>query len=130
MSIEQLNMVPDQFKNNLVWNLGHMLITQQRLCYRMSGLDCIVEEDLIGKYSKGSKPTGFVSNNELSFIQEMLITSVDQLEKDYKDGLFKEYKTYPTSYGYELQSIDDAITFNNLHEGLHFGVIMAIKKLV
>jgi hypothetical protein len=52
------------------------------------------------------------------------------LREDYQHGVFKSYKEYPTSYGFELKSIDDAIIFNNVHESLHLGTIMALKKLV
>ncbi len=30
---EQMNRVPDKMKNNLIWNIGHLVFTQQMLCY-------------------------------------------------------------------------------------------------
>lgn len=38
LSMEQLNEVPAGFTNNIVWNLGHMLASQQGVCYLRGGL--------------------------------------------------------------------------------------------
>ena len=32
LTIEQLNKIPEGFKNNIAWNLTHLLVTQQLLC--------------------------------------------------------------------------------------------------
>jgi hypothetical protein len=34
------------------------------------------------------------------------------------------------STGYVLTSAQDAMTFNNFHEGIHLGVILGLRKLV
>jgi hypothetical protein len=52
------------------------------------------------------------------------------LEEDYEAGIFTEYSAYKTSTGFEIDSMEKAIIFNNFHESLHLGVIMSLKKLV
>jgi len=37
LSVEQLNEIPGRLNNNIIWNLGHTLVTQQHLCYIRSG---------------------------------------------------------------------------------------------
>ncbi len=32
--ILQHRVYPPNFNNNLIWNIGHILVTQQLLCYR------------------------------------------------------------------------------------------------
>ena len=44
--------------------------------------------------------------------------------------LFQNFNEYPTSTGFVLKNNRDSMEFNNFHEGLHIGVIMAIRKLV
>ena len=39
LSIEQLNHIPDGFNNNIIWNLAHIVATQQNICYKRAGLD-------------------------------------------------------------------------------------------
>ena len=56
--------------------------------------------------------------------------SVDVLEKDLNEGTFKEYKEYTVGFGTHLTSVQDAIIFNNAHVGLHYGYVLALKKLL
>jgi len=126
----QLNLIPEGFNNNLIWNMGHIVITQQLLCYSLSGLTPIVDNDMLGRYRKGSKPEGDVSAEEIALIKDLLATSGGQMEADFAAGKFQNYKEYTTSYNVTLASAEDAIMFNNVHEGLHFGNILSMKKLV
>ncbi len=127
LSLEQLNYIPDGFKNNIIWNIGHILVTQQLLVYALSGNKMCFENDFIDAFRKGSKATN-VSQEEVELIKKNLFSSIEQTSKDYEAGLFRQYKEYPTSFGLSLQTIEDAILFNNIHEGVHLGYIMALRK--
>lgn len=123
------HMIPKGFKNSLYWNAAHCLVTQQLLCYKLSGEEVKVDDEIIEAYRKGAAPTDSLPDVlEVAKVKELLITSVDQLEEDYNNGLFKKYSPYTTSYGVTLNSIEDAINFNNIHEGLHFGYMMAMVR--
>ncbi len=127
---EQFNAIPPSLNNNLVWNLGHTLVTQQLLCYGLSSRPSFLEKGFIERFRKGSRPDDVVSMEEVDQIKEGLKNSPAQLEKDYSQGLFTEFKEYPTSYGITLHSIEDAIIFNNVHESMHLGVMIAMRKLI
>ena len=127
---EQLNKIPENFNNNIAWNLGHIVATQQLLCYALSGNETRVSADFINKYRKGSKPEGNISDEEIQFIKEQMFSLISQTKEDLAKGTFKTFKTYPTSFGVTLGSIEDAIQFNNMHESMHLGSIIALKKLV
>lgn len=129
-SVEQLNKIPKGFSNNLIWNIAHIVVTEQILVYKLSGLQPMVSEQLIEKFKKGTKPSGEVSAYEISEIKDLLSTTLIQTQKDYQAGVFKTFQEYPTSSGYILKDIEDALAYNLFHEGIHLGVIMAIKKLV
>ncbi len=130
LSIEQLNNIPQNFNNNIAWNFGHLLVTQQLVCYKMTGLSCHVSEDYIKKYIKGSKPEEEICEEEIGNIKELFIMLISNTQKDIQERKFTAYKSYTTSYGITLNSIQDAIIFNNIHEGLHLGYIMALKRNV
>lgn len=129
-SLEQLHTIPDGFNNHLAWNTAHLVVTQQLLHYRLSGLDCYVSDDLIDKYRKGTVPTETFTADQWAEVKELMVSLPDKLEADYANGVFKEYKNYPTSTGFVLDHIDTAISFNNFHEGIHLGSVLAISKLV
>ena len=129
-SYEELNRIPEGFNNNLIWNYGHMIITQQRLCYKLANVDMFIDKDLVKKYAKGTHPDGPANQDEYKMLQELDYESIQKLEKDYNDKVFKNYKSYTTSYGVTLNSIENAIPFNNIHEGHHFGNILSMRKLL
>lgn len=129
-SLEQLNKVPQGFNNSLFWNMAHIVVTQQLLVYKLSGLPMAVSDELIKKYSKGTKPEQDASQDEVDYVRSLLFSTVDQLEADYNKGLFVNFQQYPTSTGLVLDSAERAIAFNNFHEGLHLGVLMSLRKLV
>ncbi len=127
---DQLYFIPKGFKNNIIWNIGHILITEQMLTYGLSGLELPVDKKFVELYGKGSIPTAEISSEAIDAIKSDLISASKQTEVDYKNGVFKAFNQYPTSTGIVLTNIDDAIQFNTLHEGIHLGIILAIKKLV
>ena len=127
---KQLNHIPNGFKNNIIWNLGHLVVTQQLLCYKLSGLPCLIPEEMITKYQKGSKPLQPVAENEINEIKKLFLQLPQEFEKDYNNNLFKQYNTYTTSINVTLKNIEDAITFNLYHEGIHLGIILQLLKLV
>jgi len=129
-TLEQLNKIPEGFNNNLIWNLGHVVVTQQLLVYKLSGLPMAVSDEMVEKYRKGTKPEHDVTQEEANLIKSLLFETIDQLEADYNNGIFINYQEYPTSTGYILKSAKGAIEFNNFHEGLHIGIMMSIRKFV
>lgn len=130
LTLEQLNQISPNQKNNIIWNVGHSLVVQQLLCYSLSNIYCPVEKEILVKYKNGSVPDGNASQEEVDYIKKMLLESVDTLEKDLENGLFKTYKEYTVGFGTHLTSIEDAIIFNNTHEGLHYGYLLAQKKSI
>lgn len=130
LTIEQLHSIPEGFKNNIAWNLAHLLVTQQLLHYKLSDLNCLCPDDLIEAHRKGTSPTVTFTEEEFEEVKELFTGLPDILQEDYEAGIFENYTEYPTSTGFVIHSIEEAIAFNNFHEGIHYGIIRAIKKLV
>lgn len=129
-TLEQLNAIPDGFSNNLIWNIAHIVVTQQLLVYKLSGLPTMVSDEMIEKFRKGTKPEHSVTQAEVDEIKSLLFTTIDQTEVDFENKIFKNFDEYPTSTGFVLKSAKDAMIFNNFHEGLHLGILMSIRKFV
>lgn len=130
LSTEQLNKKPNGFGNTIIWNVAHIVVTQQLLTYKLSGVTPRISDEIIEKYKKGTEANSIVSESEIEEIKALLFSTIDWVEEDYSNGLFTSFDEYPTSYNIVLKSTEDAILFNNVHEGLHFGYIMAMKKSV
>jgi hypothetical protein len=110
-TIEQVNKIPQGFNNNIIWNLGHMIASQQGICYKRAGLETVITE-------------------EFDNIKALFFTTLDKLEEDYTAGIFNNYSPVMTRYNVELNNIDEALGFLSFHDGLHIGYIMSLRKLV
>jgi hypothetical protein len=130
LSLDQLNQIPDGFNNNIMWNMGHIIASQQGLCYVRAGLPLSVEEPFFNTFKSGTKPERYYTAEDLDNIKALLFSTLPQLEADLQTGLFKNYTAFTTRFGFEVTGIQDAVRFLAFHEGLHIGVISAIKKLV
>ncbi|WP_445711625.1 DinB family protein [Flavobacterium sp.] len=129
-SLEQLNKIPEGFSNNLIWNVAHVLVSQQKLVYALSELPFNVSQELVEKYQNGTKPEGFVSSEELAEIKDLLLSTIVKTELDYSEGVFKTFNSYQTKTGFYIANLQNAFEFNNYHEGIHLGVMFQIKKFL
>ena len=129
-TLEQLNKIPDGFSNNLIWNIGHIIVSQQGLVYRLSGLPTYIEDSLVETYKNGSKPTGMTTAKEVAQLKDLLISLIEKTKLDYTDGKFTTYNEYNTATGFNLKSTNEALEFNNYHEALHLGFMMNIRKFI
>ncbi|MCB9189362.1 MAG: DinB family protein [Flavobacteriales bacterium] len=130
LSYDQLIEIPKGFNNSILWNAVHNLTVQQLLCYRLSGLECRVDDRFIDPFKKGTSGSEKISEELITEFKQVYLETIDLLKKDYELGVFQSFQEYTTSYNITLRSVDEVINFNNTHEGLHYGYMMALRKLV
>ncbi len=130
LSDEQLLMIPDGYRNNILWNFTHTLVTQQLLCYACSDRPLHISDELRDQARKGTAPADWSTPPDIALVKALYLKLADQLAEDYQANQFVDFKEYKTSAGVVLRHIDDAIAFNNFHEGLHLGVMMSLRKHV
>ena len=129
-TLEQLNAIPEGFSNNLIWNIAHVIVTQQLLVYKLSGLAMNISDEMVEKYRKGTKPEHQATQAEVDEIKSLLFRTIDQTAVDIDAKIFENFTEYPTSTGFVLKSAEDAMVFNNFHEGLHIGILISIRKFL
>lgn len=130
LALEQLNKVPEGFNNNIIWNVAHTIVTQQLLVYRLSGLPCMVPEDMITRYRKGTKAENDVTQAEVDAIKNLMFSTIEKTSEDYDKKLFQTYNEYTVTTKNTLTNVDDAIDFNNFHEGIHLGYVLALQRVI
>ena len=91
---EQLCEIPTGFSNNIIWNLGHILVTQQLLSYGLTGNQFKVSDELIAKYRKGSLAPSTVSLEEIDQIKTLFIDLLSSFEDDYQNNQFKNFNQF------------------------------------
>lgn len=130
LTTDQLNQVPPGFNNNIIWNLAHLVAAQQGVCYVRGGLPLVVGEQLFMAYKPDTKPGGYVNEEEVQVIKGLLLSTIDKLAEDLRAGLFAANPPWTNRYGVEHRNIEDSVRFLLFHDGLHFGYIMALKRVV
>lgn len=130
LSVEELNEIPAGFNNNIIWNFGHIVASQQGLCYLLSNVTPVVEKQYMLPYRKGTRPEKFIDAEEISTLKELMRSSIDQLENDLRSNKFTSYNSFLTDYGVEVRSIDEAVQFFVVHDAFHYGIATTIKKVI
>lgn len=130
LSDEQLLNIPAGRKNNIVWNLGHIIVTQQVLHYTLSRIEMRIPKEMAAMFRTGTNPELWKEIPNITELKSLLLELPDRFFDDYKNGLFKEFRPYKTSTGVELNSFEDAVAFNYFHEGTHTGIILGLIKLL
>jgi len=130
LTLEQLNKVPAGFNNNIFWNIAHIVVVQQMLVYNLSGLPMVVSKEMVDSYKRGTKPEHNATQDDVNSIKALLRSTIDQTEKDFATGIFKNYNEFTTMTGFNLKSAEEAMAVNYYHEAVHTGVIMSLRKFV
>lgn len=127
-TLEELNKVPEGFNNNIIWNIAHTIVTQQLLVYNLSGLPMLLSEDMVKSYRKGTKTERDLSQAEVDMVKGLLFSTIEKTKEDYDNKIFQTYNQYTVTTKSTLSNVEEAIEFNNFHEGIHLGYILALRK--
>ncbi|MGL1888980.1 MAG: DinB family protein [Reichenbachiella sp.] len=126
----QLLSIPNGFNNHILWNAIHVIATQQILVNISADSPVRMDQSIIDEFKKGSTPNSEQQLKMIDFAKKELLDSVDNLQADYDQGLFSSYNARVTSYGVELTNAEEAISFVNLHDAMHYGQIKMLRRLV
>ncbi len=127
-SIEQLNKIPQEYNNNLIWNFAHGIVSTDYMCYSPTGQGLNISKEQLDAYKRGTKPEGFVSGDEINFWKKYAISSLEQMTSDYEAGLFNSFHAFDLTPTYKIASVHDSLKFCEFHEGSHFGYALAMKR--
>jgi hypothetical protein len=129
-NLEKQLVVPKGCNNNMLWQIGHCVVSQQRLMYTLSGLPMNVSENYFLNFKIGTSPKDWLETPNIEEVKTSLIETVDILKRDFEQGLFQEYKAYTTSAGITLNNVHDAFVYSNYHEGVHVGNLEIFSRIL
>lgn len=127
---EQLLTVPVGFNNNILWQIGHSVVSHQRLLYLKSGLEMNVADSYVDNFKIGTSPATWTKDVSISEVRDSLFPTVHQFQKDWEAGIFVNYEVVETSLGVSLKNAHEAFAFSNVHEAIHYGNAFAISKVM
>lgn len=132
LTLEQLNEIPEGFNNNIIWNFGHIVVSTQTLTNVRTGIWADASTvKYVDAYAKGTKPTYFVTQEEVDDLKALALNSIVLIEADYKAGKLSNTKPYDTAtYKCMLNTIEDVLTTSVGHDNLHYGYAIAQKRII
>src|SRR5690606_1532164 len=129
LSPDEINTIPDGFRNNIAWNFGHIVVSTPGLCYRRTGVQADRQIPFVESYGKGTKPEHWIGGAEINALKTQARNNIDVIEQDYRNGVFVSITPFATStYGLEMDTIEKVITATLAHDNLHLGYAMAIRR--
>lgn len=129
LSDEQWQKTPDGFKNNILWNAGHIAWAQAAFIYDMSGVESPISADYKTWFDNGSSPAGWETMPDIAEVKATLASLGKSIQADHEAGKFGERTPFDLG-GITINTFEDAMAFNTWHEGIHLGIIMQLRHFV
>ena len=85
--------IPDGFSNHVLWNLGHVVVTERLLVYGLSGLPLGVPDGWVSAFRKGSRPADGEAAAPYDPLRQSALDLPDRTEADYLEGRFETFRS-------------------------------------
>jgi hypothetical protein len=122
--------IPEGFNNNIIWQIGHCITSQQRHMYMRSGLPMYISEEFMESFKIGSSPATWQITPDVKEVKHLLIETVNRLESDLESGLFVNYQPFELPIGFQVKNHVHALQAAIYHEAEHSGIINMYLKLL
>jgi hypothetical protein len=122
--------IPRGSRNNILWNIGHVITDQCNMIYARCGLAGPLPAEYIAFFDPGTSPADW---NATPIIEDVLRHASmlgERIETDYREGRFSSYRPNTLDDGITLADFESALSHCNLHEAMHLGVVVTLRKLV
>lgn len=122
--------IPEGFNNNIIWQIGHCITSQQRHMYMRSGLPMYISKEFEEAFKIGSCPLSWENTPDIEEVKHALINTVNKLELDLESKIFTNYTPFQLPIGFQINNHVEALQAANYHEAEHSGIILTYLKLL
>lgn len=130
VSESQANSIPEGFNNNILWNLGHVYLVQEKFAFGFIPEPMNIPDNFDDLFGRGSKPSEW--KGQPPTLADLIILLEDQtgrikesLENRLEEAVANPF-TMPS--GLTLKTIGEFLTFSMYHEGMHVQTIKMLHK--
>ncbi|MEO7214749.1 DinB family protein [Mucilaginibacter sp.] len=121
LTVDQYNIISPGFNNNIIWNMGHILVVSESLLYENSPYQRPEHEFLTSNFQRGSRPDDIIKEDEILLIRH----SLQQTAQFYKKctGMNRPED--------EIASVsNEVMQFLLFHENMHYRTIARLSEIV
>ncbi|MDQ0190960.1 DinB family protein [Alicyclobacillus cycloheptanicus] len=131
VSEEAADTIPNGFRNNIRWHLGHIYIVQENLIFGAAHIHRTLPEGFKEAFSMGTSPADWKSRPaSLDTLKEVLTSQSGRVVEAF-EGKLDDALPSPVKIGsVEMSAPRDLISFAVFHEGQHIGIIKGLKYAI
>lgn len=125
VTVEEAEVIPKGFNNNIRWNLGHIYLDQYLWIQAVTKEKAGVPEQFQTWFGYGTSPANFTSDTPtIDELKNLLKEQPAQIKAQYGERLEEEFP--PTEMG--MHTIEQVLVRTIFHEGMHLQTILDLKK--
>jgi hypothetical protein len=125
------DVIPKGWSNNARWHAGHLVLTPYLLTMGRLGEDLVVPADYRQWFAKGTSPANWGDAPVPSFdeLVDRIVPSNVELHEALRGRLNEPFaEPYVTTVGAKLTCPLDALVLSCTHDGIHFGLLLALRR--
>ncbi|MDA8443198.1 MAG: DinB family protein [Peptococcaceae bacterium] len=126
----EANIIPQGFNNNILWNLGHLYLSQERFAFHFVQEPMLIPSGFLELFGKGSKPEAWAQAPDLGEIVNLLEAQPNRIREKLQGRLQDAVTNPPPIPGITFSTVEDMLTFNLYHEGIHVQAIRMLRRLI
>ena len=130
LSESQLTEVPDGASNSVLWNIGHIVHSNASMVYGPCGLESPIPASYEGLFKGGTSPGTWSTPPSTDEVLGHFKTMNEDIVAKYTAGELDSFAAHELMPGLKHDNIEDALGFCCVHEGVHIGAVIALKKLL
>ncbi|NQF13896.1 DinB family protein [Brevibacillus sp. HB1.3] len=122
---EDVNIIPDGFSNNILWNLGHIYLDQYLWIAHLTKETIPIPSGFNEWFNFGTKPADWDTQPpKLAVLVSLLQEQPQKIQAAYKDRLEEEFPA--TESG--MHTIAQVLVRTIFHEGMHLASLNSIRR--
>lgn len=125
---KQLVEVPKGAPNNILWNIGHVINSHDRMLYPQCGLEVPCPSFYDECFRGGTSPSSWKRLPNPDEVLDEIESQGERILKDYAAGKFEKYESWEFVEGLTLDNAEEALGLCAMHEGVHLGTIMTLRR--
>lgn len=130
LSEEQLTAVPEGASNSVLWNIGHIVCSNAGMVYGPCGLESPIPASYEALFKGGTSPATWSEAPSTEEVLKHFRGMNDDIIAKYTSGALDGFKSHELMPGLAHDNVEDALGFCCVHEGVHIGSVIALKKLL
>jgi hypothetical protein len=128
---ETADYIPEGFKNNIRWHLGHLYVVQEKLAFAPLDLPMELPTEMLAFFAPGTAPQDWkTAPPTIEEITKLLEKQMDRVYEALQNRVYEQVNhPFTTKSGLTLETVEQFLSFNLYHEGVHISTIKALKTL-